>query len=1154
MRKGGHSEFVPTEWLEEYCRRSAPDLFKESRCLDLVLSYIPKKDNYDDYDDYDDNDRHHAAANDLSQGFIVTRRHSPNHPTPLYVIYGKDYEVGLSQVTGKNNGCRMAKVCFLRKTSNICPIELLIRGKISFKPRWDEPYCDLEWLWFEWERHLERSKRQAKQLRELKRRALKELGTSLIPDGLLRVQHLHAEVRRRYGSLKKTMQLLRSRSQIESAAELTGCIISVLENTGETNSATDNTDQRLETTIVIEESIGTIEKDDKVLILANESKHPMRARIAWRTTKQIGIISQTELGLSLDDKVRIQKITRFSMRNNAESLDRLLAGNVAGSWNDLVTMLCTPNELEVVVPSSPAFYYSDRDHEEDPKGSKPLNKEQRCAVDGALSTPHAFFIQGPPGTGKTTVITELVRQLVARKERVLLLAPTHVAVDEVLSRISRRPGDVRPVRLAWDDSRISREEVRCYSESHIKEELRCHVRTPANAQSPEWERERSEALRDCNAIDQWQETQEVAKAARSELTNAKAEQERLSLESTQDISDQKEQLFLHVRERNAAKTSAAAKAKKAEKKSLIFEANRETAHIGLRILALAGKGMLSKLEAEMDKSKKKYKAATRKKNSTQKKVLEIRISLKASQAKWQRILSAQEQAVSQCKEVVNIALEARGTAKQVVRNVVKANTKGALLERRNKLGSRIEWLTGRIELEEKWFEISGQAASSPANSSVYERIGGQLAKLINLFCSTTTGIAGACRSGSPFLDKDSVFDTLIVDEASRVTDSEFLIGAVRARRWILVGDEHQLPPYVEQDDEYHLHALVGLHAHEKSSGELEDQVKRLSQMWREDEELHQFREKSVLSAAQGLLTSGNWEKTYREEVADAMSYFDRVGDDAEKQCLETMRLYFVRSLLERCVSSPAGVPAGLKQALIVQRRMIPSIAELVKGPIYDNQYISPSLKDLATCGVTPLILKAFNAPIVFLDTSKHRQACEETIRKHGFENELEAQWICDVCRYLEKCLVRRRENATVSILTFYRAQKYLIEEKLYRGPGFKAVKFEVIDAIDKIQGQESDVVFISFCRAQPRRRSFSTSFGRWLKDYRRLNVATTRAHRSLIMVGHSPLLRNLSFTEEEAKAKAFYANLGKQFGWEKGVAANNDMVMVHNYETSRSRY
>src|SRR5262249_4508063 len=41
------------------------------------------------------------------------------------------------------------------------------------------------------------------------------------------------------------------------------------------------------------------------------------------------------------------------------------------------------------------------------------------------------------------------------------------------------------------------------------------------------------------------------------------------------------------------------------------------------------------------------------------------------------------------------------------------------------------------------------------------------------------------------------FELCIVDEASKATIPEILIPMVQARRWILVGDPKQLPPFVE---------------------------------------------------------------------------------------------------------------------------------------------------------------------------------------------------------------------------------------------------------------------------------------------------------------------------------------------------------------------
>lgn len=69
----------------------------------------------------------------------------------------------------------------------------------------------------------------------------------------------------------------------------------------------------------------------------------------------------------------------------------------------------------------------------------------------ALNTPDIALIHGPPGTGKTTVICGIVEELVKRGQRVLLVAPTHVALDNVLERVGDRRG-VTAIRLGSPDN------------------------------------------------------------------------------------------------------------------------------------------------------------------------------------------------------------------------------------------------------------------------------------------------------------------------------------------------------------------------------------------------------------------------------------------------------------------------------------------------------------------------------------------------------------------------------------------------------------------------------------------------------------------------------------------------------------------------------
>lgn len=64
-----------------------------------------------------------------------------------------------------------------------------------------------------------------------------------------------------------------------------------------------------------------------------------------------------------------------------------------------------------------------------------LNAPQREAVELAFGGRVVSLVHGPPGTGKTRTLAEIVRQGVARGERVLVCAASHTAVDNLAERL-----------------------------------------------------------------------------------------------------------------------------------------------------------------------------------------------------------------------------------------------------------------------------------------------------------------------------------------------------------------------------------------------------------------------------------------------------------------------------------------------------------------------------------------------------------------------------------------------------------------------------------------------------------------------------------------------------------------------------------------------
>ncbi|MFO0963746.1 MAG: AAA domain-containing protein [Phycisphaerales bacterium] len=90
--------------------------------------------------------------------------------------------------------------------------------------------------------------------------------------------------------------------------------------------------------------------------------------------------------------------------------------------------------------------------------SRPGTASQRAFVCKAVATPDFAILEGPPGSGKTTAICELILQVVRRKPtpgRVLLCASTHVAVDNVLERLTDPSQEfskwINPLRIGDED-------------------------------------------------------------------------------------------------------------------------------------------------------------------------------------------------------------------------------------------------------------------------------------------------------------------------------------------------------------------------------------------------------------------------------------------------------------------------------------------------------------------------------------------------------------------------------------------------------------------------------------------------------------------------------------------------------------------------------
>lgn len=125
---------------------------------------------------------------------------------------------------------------------------------------------------------------------------------------------------------------------------------------------------------------------------------------------------------------------RIKCERQIKTIERVRCGAVLNP--SLLSEFISPSTEDSEEAICDKFYYD-------------LNDSQKKAVRLALGENNLSLIQGPPGTGKTQVIAEICIQLLSKNPgvRILVCSETHVAVNNLLSRISQYSKGIRIVRI-----------------------------------------------------------------------------------------------------------------------------------------------------------------------------------------------------------------------------------------------------------------------------------------------------------------------------------------------------------------------------------------------------------------------------------------------------------------------------------------------------------------------------------------------------------------------------------------------------------------------------------------------------------------------------------------------------------------------------------
>lgn len=247
-------------------------------------------------------------------------------------------------------------------------------------------------------------------------------------------------------------------------------------------------------------------------------------------------------------------------------------------------------------------------------------------------------------------------------------------------------------------------------------------------------------------------------------------------------------------------------------------------------------------------------------------------------------------------------------------------------------------------------------------------------------------------------------------------------------------------------------------------------------------------------------------------------FIDEAGQALEPMCwialLRAQRVIFAgdHQQLPPTIKSNEAAKAGLAQTLFekgiakhpewssmlqTQYRMHEAIMAFSSQYFYDSKLI-------AHHSVQHELLQANQAPVEFVDTAgagylEHQDP--ETLSRW---NDEEANLLVKLAEQLVKDVTVPNwvsNQLTMGIITPYRAQVDYLIGLVETSSVLHAIQsFITINTVDAFQGQERDVILISFVRSNTK-----GEVG-FLADIRRTNVAMTRARKKLLMVGDSATL------------------------------------------------
>lgn len=429
-----------------------------------------------------------------------------------------------------------------------------------------------------------------------------------------------------------------------------------------------------------------------------------------------------------------------------------------------------------------------------------LGEDQRSAVLQALATQDVFVLKGPPGTGKTSVLSELLLQILRRQPsaRVLVSSQSNVAVNHALARVSElhigapleivRIGRAEKIGQGAEVWTLGQRLIRWREEvlertTPTLDALRTRIRQLQHWQrAPEQTTPRVQAdLRQCAEwLGELAETVAQVRAWRSTI-------------------HERETLAAAAAARRAVFPAATATATPAAGAGAagagaVAADDAETSHLRTRLAAETAR--LAETHALLRATLCDLPAAARA-------VAEEVVGTLGSDA-----LDGQPHVDAKSGPAARQAMAATpapATIADVLPPVrvavatMAVTTGHEMLDTVETIEEAHDRLVEAVSRLRDPEAALAQARAQLALVSDWRRVFGLQADFGRPIFDRANIVAATCLIAGGGLLRTEEFDYAIVDEAGRATPPELLVPLVRARRIILVGDERQLPPMVDAD-------------------------------------------------------------------------------------------------------------------------------------------------------------------------------------------------------------------------------------------------------------------------------------------------------------------------------------------------------------------